>query len=286
MTEYLIDRNGREWPVCKTTAVLFGLPRRTEAMIDAAVEEHGFAVVRQQASGLWVRCAPSLLSDDCHRRVSTLLRSSKQRARVLDIPAEAGAPSYRKVFTSRKSADYVLSAMVAGRRGGAAVSFRSSKQPLRPIDVERIAKSFVAGGEVATLDELAAVLDDEIFVNEPWLLWRREAGQLESRCAAISGLYTPFHAEWYANAIGRKPSDFADTYYGEMTSLGHQQVLDSGSAQKERIEAHTVLPDTGPTGLTFVRLLIPIIRPDGERLVLSTPQLESVSQKERKVARS
>lgn len=285
MTEYLIDHNGHEWPVCTATAAVLGLPRRSEALIDAAVEERGWAAVRQQASRLWVRCAPSLLSDECHWRVSALIRSSKQRERVLDIPAEAGAPSYRQVFTNRRNADYVLGAMVAGRRKGTAVSFKSFKQPIRPVDYEIIANSFVAGQEAATLDQLSRVLD-RIIVNEPWLLWRREAGQLESRCAAISGRYTPFNPDWYANAIGRKPSDFADAFYGEMTSLGHQRVLDSGSALHERIVAHAMLPDTGPTVLTFMRLLIPIVRPDGERLVLSTPRLESITHPVRKVAGS
>jgi len=267
------------------TATALGLPHRAEALIGAAVEERGFAAVRQQSSRLWVRCAPSLLSDDCHARVSALIRASKQRERVLDIPAEAGAPSYRNIFTSRKKADYVLGAMVAGRRGGTAVSFKSIKQPLRPVDLEIIAQSFVAGREVATLDQLSSVLDT-IITNEPWLLWRRDAGQQESRCAAISGRYTPFNPAWYANAIGRRPSDFADAFYGEMTSLGHQRVLDRGSALHERIEAHAMLPDTGPTVLTFMRLLIPIVRPDGERLVLSTPRLESITQRVRKLAGS
>ncbi|MGE3876643.1 MAG: hypothetical protein AB7F74_27115 [Parvibaculaceae bacterium] len=280
VSEYLIDNFGRERPIGKVNAAALGLPERHDAMVDIAIGERGWAAVRQTTTRLHIRCAPGRISDLCHFRLSALIRKSKHRVRTLDIPAEGGCASYQKSFTSRKSAEYVLSAMVAGRRDRSGASFEAIKRPFRPIDLETIARSYVAGFQTGTLNELSVALDG--ILREPWLLWRQEAGQPESICAAISGLYTPFNSDWYATAVGRRASEFADVHYGIMMSRGHSRVLESGTALRERVEARVDLPDAGPTVLSFARLLIPILRPDGERLVLSTPRLEAIAPSLRK----
>lgn len=268
---FITDR-GEHWPVNLITASMFNLPIAHEKMIETAVNVRGWVYVQRGRTTLKINCRPARISDACLAATTRLIFLSKRDITRLEIEAERGAPAYLNRFTSRKFAAYVLDAIAIGRRSGSASSFSAVECRIRPSDVVMIAKAHVAGSQIESLLELGNHLNS--IVTQPWLLWRCDEGEIESRCAAASGLYTPFNRQWYANPVGRRASDFSDADYGANTSIGHKRVNATGSALCEVIKAHTVLPDTGPTRLSYVRLLTPIVRPNGERLVLSTARLE------------
>ena len=273
--EFFLDHNGIDWPISLTTAVALGLPAKAEALIDVCVDGHGWAAVRQQASWLWIRCRPGMISEKCLAKLSALIRKSKQRKRILDIPSEGKAPSYKKAFTCRRSADHVLRAMVIGRQSKSNTSFETQAQVLRPIHRTLIAHAFIAGREISSIHKLSNALDK--IVKHPWLLWRHDTSEHQSVCVALSGKYMPFNPGWYDNAIGSSADEFAGPEYGLLVSQGHNHAIQSSNSICDLIKAHVNLKDTGPTALDFSRLLVPIVRPDGERLVLSTPRPGAVA---------
>ena len=270
MDDIVIDENGVTWTIdSPELAAHLATSRAGEQLRSYVVTNLGWIAIRTWRSGLHIRCRPALVTDSAMTALMFYMYDRPTLSVALDLLLAERVHFLmrdRHMFVS-----FLVAVVARERRGGfwngpRLLNCLTSPTTSPFAHLAAAARQAVEGNDDA--DELRRALD-QLFAGR-WALHSLDTESGHSVIEHIGTTYTPFNPKWLATAHGRSLCEYGDEAYGlwiaDMQRLAH----DRGQLIYDDVDAVVAFPGIGDTRLRYSRMTLPLRRPDGRRLILST----------------
>lgn len=271
----LIDEHGESWPLddpavyaCLRTCL------RGPALANFAIRNLGWIEIRMARRALLVRCRPALTSE---RALAALLYHVWDNAHETVVLMTLQEAWQHFILRNRHIFTRLLGSLIQGARApafwsGDRLISRTVDQPSSPFGhVAPIART--VGEGAARLEDVAPIFD-KLFRNR-WSICEPDAERGHTVIRAIGQGYTPFNPRWFAQAKDTSLCAYADEDYGLWVARTHLSVTEKRRPVFDEVDAVVNFPRIGETRLRYSRMTMPIVRPDGRRLVLTVALTDS-----------
>lgn len=241
---------------------------RGAALADFAVKNLGWIEIVTARKAMLVRCRPAVTSDcafaallyhvwdNAHETVVLMARQDVWQHIIL---------RNRDIFT-RLLGSLIHGARAPGFWSGDRLICRAIDQRASPFGhVAAIAR---AVGEGAAQLEHVAPTFNQLFRSR-WSICEPDAERGHTVVRALGDGYTPFNPRWFAQAKDTSLCAYADEDYGLWVAKTHRTASEQRRAIFDEVDAVVRFPRIGDTRLRYSRMTMPLVRPDGRRLVLS-----------------
>lgn len=263
-----IDDQGRAWPEHSPEfARAVGTTRPIDEIRDLVEGTMGFIFAQPRRSGLHVRL---------HARKATELSIVGLMYHVCDVAIEpilisvADDGWHHKILQTQTSAVQFLQTVIDARRAysNGSESRLLSRQIQLAGRMQSLAEAARAILEGFKSVQQMAMVADPLFDGRFTI-----AQQLgEGRHAVIHSMginYRTFDPDWYDRVIGRTMLEYQDEVYGRWVSEAYSRALSHGASQLEQVDAFINWPRNYIVRSRFQRLVVPVTKSDGRRLLLA-----------------
>ena len=273
--DIVIDENGVSWAIdSPELASYLSTSLRGEQFCAYAVKNLGWIAIRARQSGLQVRCRPSLLSDSAITALLFYVHDWPTPSIALDLLL-----AERRYFLLRDRRMFVsfFAAVVASEKKSGFWSGPRLLNRLSPPDQSpfrtRAALARQAAEAIEDASELRGLFD-RLFTRR-WALHTLDTERGHSVIEEIGTTYTPFNPKWLGTARGQTLCGYGDEPYGLWIADMQRLARDNDQTIYDDVDAVVAFPGIGDTRLQYSRMTLPLRRPDGRSLILSTAMSNS-----------
>ncbi|NJO34272.1 MAG: hypothetical protein HC869_15200 [Rhodospirillales bacterium] len=243
-------------------------------LTEFAVKNLGWVEIGTARNAMHVRCRPSMTSDCALAALLYHIWDHAHDTVVLTAWLDAWQ---HFILRDRQMFTRLLSSLIHGGRApafwsGHRLISRATDQVTSPFgEVAPIARAI---GEGAALLQDVAPAFDALFRNR-WSICEPDTARGHTVIRAIGRGYTPFNPRWFAQAKNTTLCAYADEDYGLWVARTHRFATQQRQPLFDEVDAIVTFPRIGETRLRYSRMTMPLVRPDGGRLVLTVALSDS-----------
>lgn len=270
MDDIVIDENGLFWAIgSPELASHLATSQVGETLRAYVVTNLGWIAIRTWRSGLHVRCRPALLTDSAMTALMFYVHDRPAVSVALDLLLDK-----RMHFLMRDRPMFVsfLAAVVASeRKDGFWSGPRLLNRITSPANSPFAPFATAARRAAENIEDVGQLRHslDHLFAGR-WALHKLDTARGHSVIEDIGTTYTPFNPKWLATARGQTLCAYGDELYGLWIADLQRLARDRGQPIYDDVDAVVAFPGIGDTRLRYSRMTMPLRRPDGHTMILST----------------